>query len=67
MELVEESDKNKDGKIDFEEFEDMGMTLICGKNLLAHTALVQAIKRKIPMAENHLSQVDTYSRRRNTD
>lgn len=26
MELVEECDKNKDGKIDFEEFEDMGTT-----------------------------------------
>jgi NADH dehydrogenase len=24
MELVDECDKNKDGKIDFEEFEDMG-------------------------------------------
>ncbi|KAJ3567954.1 hypothetical protein NP233_g6035 [Leucocoprinus birnbaumii] len=41
MELVEQSDKNKDGKIDFEEFEDM----------------VHRIKRKIPMAESHLTQV----------
>jgi hypothetical protein len=29
MELVEGSDKNKDGKIDFEEFEDMGTHMIC--------------------------------------
>ncbi|KXN91513.1 External alternative NAD(P)H-ubiquinone oxidoreductase B1, mitochondrial, partial [Leucoagaricus sp. SymC.cos] len=41
IELVEESDKNKDGKIDFQEFEEM----------------VKSIKRKIPMAENHLVQV----------
>ncbi|EKM82475.1 NDI, mitochondrial NADH dehydrogenase, catalyzes the oxidation of cytosolic [Agaricus bisporus var. burnettii JB137-S8] len=41
MELVEECDKNKDGKIDFEEFEDM----------------VQKIQLKIPMAESHLSKV----------
>jgi len=41
MDLVDESDKNKDGKIDFEEFE----------------VMVNRIKHKIPMAESHLVQV----------
>ncbi|KAI0819034.1 nucleotide-binding domain-containing protein [Irpex lacteus] len=41
LELVDESDKNKDGKIDFEEWSDM----------------VTKIKKKIPMSEEHLSKV----------
>ncbi|THG99455.1 hypothetical protein EW026_g2881 [Hermanssonia centrifuga] len=41
LDLVDESDKNKDGKIDFEEWEDM----------------VQKIKKRIPMSEEHLSRV----------
>jgi len=41
MELVDESDKNKDGKIDFGEWEHM----------------VRKIKKKIPMSESHLVQV----------
>ncbi|KAI0086410.1 nucleotide-binding domain-containing protein [Irpex rosettiformis] len=41
LELVDESDKNNDGKIDFEEWTDM----------------VNKIKKKIPMSEEHLSEV----------
>ncbi|EIN07055.1 mitochondrial NADH dehydrogenase [Punctularia strigosozonata HHB-11173 SS5] len=42
MELVDEADKNKDGKIDFEEWGTM----------------VNAIKRKIPLTEPHLAKVE---------
>ncbi|KAI8982839.1 nucleotide-binding domain-containing protein [Trametes punicea] len=41
LELVDEADKNKDGKIDFEEWEIM----------------VQRIKKRIPMAEEQLQKV----------
>ncbi|KAI0345429.1 nucleotide-binding domain-containing protein [Trametopsis cervina] len=41
LELVDESDKNKDGRIDFDEWQDM----------------VNKIKKKIPMSEDHLSKV----------
>ncbi|KAI0705930.1 nucleotide-binding domain-containing protein [Cytidiella melzeri] len=41
LELVDESDKNHDGKIDFEEWTDM----------------VKKIKKKIPMSEEHLDKV----------
>ncbi|KAI9069987.1 nucleotide-binding domain-containing protein [Trametes sanguinea] len=41
LELVDEADKNKDGKIDYEEWEIM----------------VQRIKKRIPMAEEQLSKV----------
>ncbi|KAK7047797.1 hypothetical protein VNI00_006125 [Paramarasmius palmivorus] len=41
MELVDEADKDKNGKIDFEEWEIM----------------VKRIKKKIPMAESHVSKV----------
>ncbi|OSD08371.1 nucleotide-binding domain-containing protein [Trametes coccinea BRFM310] len=41
LELVDEADKNKDGKIDYEEWE----------------VMVQRIKKRIPMAEEQLSKV----------
>ncbi|KAF5373596.1 hypothetical protein D9758_000773 [Tetrapyrgos nigripes] len=41
MDLVNEADKNKDGKIDFGEWE----------------VMVDSIKKKIPMAEDHVSKV----------
>lgn len=41
LDLVEEADRDKNGKIDFEEWQIM----------------VKRIKRKIPMSESHLSQV----------
>ncbi|KAG6331259.1 hypothetical protein ID866_7829 [Astraeus odoratus] len=41
LELVDEADKDKDGKIDFDEFEFM----------------VQRIKQRIPMSESHLDKV----------
>ena len=57
-ELVEGSDKNKDGRIDFGEFEDMGNNFIIRVHLhYAQTLRVYRIKKKIPMAENHLTQV----------
>ncbi|KAI0283089.1 nucleotide-binding domain-containing protein [Russula aff. rugulosa BPL654] len=43
LELVEEADRNKDGKIDFSEWEIM----------------VKRIKKKIPMAASHLDKVRT--------
>ncbi|KAI0053855.1 mitochondrial NADH dehydrogenase [Auriscalpium vulgare] len=41
LELVDEADRNKDGKIDFDEWKIM----------------VQQIKKKIPMAESHVEEV----------
>ncbi|KAG7092740.1 hypothetical protein E1B28_009068 [Marasmius oreades] len=41
MELVDEADKDKNGKIDFTEWE----------------VMVEGIKKKIPMASNHISKV----------
>jgi len=41
LDLVDEADKNKDGKIDFGEWESM----------------VKSIKKKMPMTENHLEKV----------
>ncbi|KAF8338108.1 uncharacterized protein EI90DRAFT_3041655 [Cantharellus anzutake] len=41
LELVDESDKNKDGKIDFDEWQNM----------------VTAIKKKVPMTSAHLTQI----------
>lgn len=41
LELVDESDKNKDGQIDFDEWQNM----------------VTAIKKKVPMASSHLTEL----------
>jgi len=41
LELVDESDKNKDGQIDFDEWQNM----------------VMAIKKKVPMTSSHLTEI----------
>lgn len=57
LELVEEADRNKDGNIDFSEWEIMGrstlMKLLCTNSLRS----VKRIKKKIPMAASHLEKV----------
>jgi hypothetical protein len=57
LELVEEADRNKDGNIDFSEWEIMGkstsMKLLCTYPARS----VKRIKKKIPMAASHLEQV----------
>ena len=60
LELVDESDKDKNGKIDFGEWEDMGenYSLSCCfefRNYIQYT--VAKIKQRIPMAEVHLAKV----------
>ena len=57
LELVEEADRNKDGKIDFSEWEIMGKS-ISMKLLCAYSARsVKRIKKKIPMAASHVEEV----------
>ncbi|KAL4077285.1 pyridine nucleotide-disulfide oxidoreductase-domain-containing protein [Scleroderma yunnanense] len=51
LELVDEADKDKDGKIDFDEFEFM----------------VRRIKHRIPMSESHLEKVRTLFDRYDSD
>ena len=59
LELVDEADKNKDGKIDYDEWEIMGTS--CGMSpVCSHTdkeRAVQRIKKRIPMAEDQLLKV----------
>ena len=58
LELVEEADRNRDGKIDFEEWEIMGERLRSTKPPVTHsTRLVKRIKKQIPMAATHLEKV----------
>lgn len=57
LELVDEADKDKDGKIDYDEFEFMGKSW---KVLFWHTLMfttVRRIKQRIPMSESHLEKV----------
>jgi len=57
LELVEEADRNKDGKIDFSEWEIMGKSTSM-KLLYTYPARpVKRIKKKIPMAASHLEEV----------
>ncbi|KAI6131974.1 nucleotide-binding domain-containing protein, partial [Pisolithus croceorrhizus] len=51
LELVDEADKDKNGKIDYDEFEIM----------------VQRIKQRIPMSESHLDKVRTLFNRYDSD
>lgn len=51
LELVDEADKDKNGKIDFDEFE----------------VMVQRIKQRIPMSESHLEKVRTLFNRYDSD
>lgn len=61
LELVDEADKNKDGKIDFDEWQIMGAYshFHAGDlRLLTHrSTTVNKIKKKIPMSEEHLGKV----------
>lgn len=60
LELVEEADRNHDGKIDFSEWEIMGQpSQSCIRVLAYHTPPVKRIKKKIPMAATHLEEVRT--------
>lgn len=66
LELVEEADRNHNGKIDFEGWKIMGESWRQPnhQSLVSHsTRLVKRIKKKIPMAASHLEKV----RRSNVD
>ena len=56
MDLVDVADKDKNGKIDYEEWQIMGKTLhwlVLG----THSISVDRIKSRIPMAEDHVTKV----------
>lgn len=61
LELVDQSDKNNDGKIDFDEWQIMGVCACWITRPSVHSlylyALVREIKKRIPMSEDHLSRV----------
>lgn len=57
LELVEEADRNKDGNIDFSEWEIMGKSTLTELLYTYQTRLVKRIKKKIPMAASHLEEV----------
>jgi len=57
MELVDEADRNKDGKIDFEEWKIMGTLFSSLSCAYSHASAVAGIKQRIPMAEDHVSKV----------
>lgn len=61
LDLVDEADRNKDGKIDFDEWETMSLSfLFLSKTCIALSDVqttAQRIKQRIPMAEDQLSQV----------
>ena len=59
LELVEEADRNRDGKISFEEWEIMGEPWRSAKPPVTATdgtRLVKRIKKQIPMAATHLDK-----------
>jgi hypothetical protein len=60
LNLVDESDKNKNGKIEFGEWEDMGEVPLLSRSLSFINRIkftVMKIKERIPMAETHLEKV----------
>ena len=57
LELVEEADRNKDGKIDFLEWEIMGKSTSIKLLCTYHARSVKRIKKKIPLAASHLEKV----------
>jgi hypothetical protein len=63
---VEDADRNKDGKIDFGEWEYMGESLFfiwCLVSFVLSSdeqSTVKQIKHRIPMAEDHLQQVSRF-------
>jgi hypothetical protein len=64
LELVDECDRNKDGKIDFEEWQLVGKlidVLRDGETKTAIELTVKRIKQRIPMAESHLEKVNDLS------
>ncbi len=71
LQLVDEADRNQDGKIDLEEWRIMGKL---SANLLSldntsHNAplIVAQIKKRIPMAQKHLEKIRDLFQRYDTD
>ncbi len=58
MELVEDADRDKNGKIDYEEWEIMGVSgSVATNENVTYRSLVARIKQRIPMAEDHVAKV----------
>lgn len=57
--LVDEADRNRDGRIDLEEWKIMGECTISYESLpeLIYSASVAQIKKRVPMAEKHIEKV----------
>jgi len=65
MELVDDADRNKDGKIDFDEWLIMGsssLVLLLSK-ISPGVSAVARIKQRIPMAQDHMGKVRLFSLR----
>lgn len=57
LELVDDADRNNDGRIDLEEWKIMGIHVKLRKHSHANARTVSQIKKKVPMAATHLSKV----------
>ena len=59
LDLVDEADRNNDGKIDFDEWQLMGSSCFLKYCIVLSNAQTPAtrIKKRIPMAEDQLSRV----------
>ena len=57
LELVEGVDRNQDGKIDFDEWQIMGKSESPNSPNAHQASPVKRIKKKIPMAADHLEKV----------
>lgn len=57
LELVDEADKNHDGKIDLPEWELMGQIPFYPCFVCTDRLAVKSIKRMMPMSEMHLDRV----------
>lgn len=58
LELVDEADKNKDGRIDYDEWEVMGMyRLGCIVERALNLVSAMRIRKKFPMTDQHIAKL----------
>lgn len=59
---MDDADRNKDGKIDFDEWQIMGkLSRLACQTGSSYVDTVSRIKKRIPMAEDQLTEVGSFS------